>query len=68
MPNAASIELKRHYRRLSEKETDGLVDAVADLLVSFLKTRSEQGPPSSGTRAGAEEQKCGAPQAIGSGR
>lgn len=33
----ASIEWKRHYHTLSEQETDGVVDAVADLIVNFLK-------------------------------
>ncbi|HOL72871.1 MAG TPA: hypothetical protein PLA43_20485 [Bryobacteraceae bacterium] len=32
-----SIERKRHYHTLSEQETDGVVDAVADLIVNFLK-------------------------------
>ena len=32
-----SLELKRHYRKLSEKETDALVDATAELIVNYLK-------------------------------
>lgn len=39
MPSAPPIEFKRHYRRLSPKETDSVVDTVADLTVNFLKTR-----------------------------
>lgn len=65
MPPAQTIEIKRHCRQLSEKETDGLVDVVADLLVSFLKTRSGQVAPNSVPHPGAEEANCGVPQAIG---
>lgn len=32
-----SIERERHYYTLSEQETHGVVDAVADLIVNFLK-------------------------------
>lgn len=32
-----SIERKRHYHTLSERKTDEVVDAVADLIVNFLK-------------------------------
>ncbi len=32
----ASIEMKRHYSELSDKETDEVVEAAADLIVSFL--------------------------------
>ena len=34
-----NIELKRHYRKLSEKQTDELAGAVADLIVGFIKSR-----------------------------
>ncbi len=41
-----SIERKRHYRKLSERETNDVVDAVADLIVNFLKgSRDPQRPP-----------------------
>lgn len=39
MTNAPSISLKRHYRKLSEKETGELVGAVADLVVAHVKQR-----------------------------
>jgi hypothetical protein len=35
------IELKRHFHTLSEKETDEVVDVVADLIVNFLKAKRE---------------------------
>ena len=38
------MEFKRHYRRLSEKQTDELVGAVADLIVNFIKSRRGQRP------------------------
>lgn len=44
MRNAPSIEIKRHCRKLSEKETDQLVGAVADLIVAFVK-RQDNGQP-----------------------
>ena len=31
------FQIKRHYRRLSEKETDTLVDATAELIVNYVK-------------------------------
>jgi len=36
------IELKRHYEELSPKETDEVVNAVADLVVNYLKGRPEE--------------------------
>lgn len=41
MPAPATPELKRHYHKLSEKETDEVVEAVADLIVNFLKGRRD---------------------------
>ena len=37
------IGMKRHFKRLSEKEADAVVDAVAELIVNFL--RGQQGTP-----------------------
>lgn len=34
---ATSIEIKRHVQHLSEKETDDLVCAMADLFVAYVK-------------------------------
>jgi len=44
MTTPPAIEFKRHYRRLSEKQTDELVGAVADLIVNFIKSRKGGGP------------------------
>ncbi len=41
MPTPPTIEFKRHVHRLSEQETDELVEAVADLIVNFLKTQRD---------------------------
>jgi len=41
------MEFKRHYRRLSEKQTDELVGAVADLIVNFIKSRKGGRPAGS---------------------
>lgn len=38
---ANSIEWKRHYHTLSEQETDEVVEAVADLIVNFLKGKRD---------------------------
>ena len=40
-----SIQIKRHSTRLSEKETTELVEAVAEMVVAFIKSRKcERGP------------------------
>jgi hypothetical protein len=66
--SAPPIELKRHCRELSREETDGVVDVVADLIVSFLKSRSGRVAPNGGTQSGKEEARRGVPQAIGNER
>jgi len=38
----ASIQLKRHYRELSPEEADEVVNAVADLVVNYLKGRRKE--------------------------
>ena len=38
MPSA-DIQIKRHYQKLSAKETNELVQSVAGLIVRFLKVR-----------------------------
>jgi len=43
MPTPAQLKIKRHYSELSEKETDEVVETVADLIVTFLDGR--QRPP-----------------------
>jgi hypothetical protein len=56
MPATPSIEVKRHYAELSEKETDELVAAVADLIVNFLKgSRELVQPHSDGVSAAGRE-------------
>ena len=42
MTTTPSIEIKRHYEALSEKETDELVGTVADMLVTFIKNRKDE--------------------------
>jgi hypothetical protein len=39
VPTPQPIELKRHFHTLSEKETQGVVEAVAELIVTYLKGR-----------------------------
>ena len=41
MTRSPDIELKRHYRKLSDKQTDELVNSVADLVVAFIKQGQE---------------------------
>ena len=48
VPATPPIELKRHFHTLSEKETDEVVDVVADLIVNFLKAKRD--PEQSATR------------------
>lgn len=45
MPTPQPIELKRHYHTLSEKETQGVVEAVAELIVTYLKGRRQVAQP-----------------------
>ena len=47
MRTPPAMEFKRHYRRLSEKQTDELVGAVADLIVNFIKSRKGGRPAGS---------------------
>lgn len=51
MPSATPIEFKRHYHRLSPKEMDGVVDAVAGLIVNFLMSRPGRDGGESRTQA-----------------
>lgn len=41
MAATTPITLKRHFAQLPEKETAELVEAVATLIVEFLKQRGE---------------------------
>lgn len=58
MATTTPIKLTRHYRQLSEEETSALVEAVADLIVTFLKGSRESAFPHSaaGPAAGQEVQ------------
>ena len=53
------IELKRHYRELSEAETDELVGIVADLIVTFLKGSRESAQPPSAEGSEARQEVLG---------
>ena len=44
MSAPATPELTRHFHTLSEKETDEVVETVADLIVRFLQTRRDSAP------------------------
>ena len=39
----ASTEFKRHYQPLSERETDDVIELVADLIVNFPKGETRPG-------------------------
>ncbi len=41
VPTQPTIEIKSHFHTLSDKETDEVVDAVADLIVNFLKGKRD---------------------------
>ena len=55
----AQIELRRHCRKMSEKDTDAVVQAVADLIVSYLKRNPGAGEtvPERATTTGAVAPK-----------
>ena len=47
MASREPLELRRHYSELSEKQTDALVTALADLIVTYVKKRGRStGAPS----------------------
>jgi len=54
MRTPPAMEFKRHYRKLSEKQTDELVGAVADLIVNFIKSRDGE-PATAANTQGATE-------------
>ena len=37
MARPPRMELRRHYHQMSEKDADAVVEAVADLIVGYLK-------------------------------
>ena len=51
-----SIERKCHYQTLSERETDEVVDAVAGLIVNFLKGKRRAVQPEKTTQEEAHER------------
>ena len=60
MVATAPIELKRHYRQLSEDQTDKLVEAVADLMVTYLKNSKVTGSselPTGGTEQSPNDRR-----------
>ena len=42
MTTTPPIQITRHYEALSERDTDELVGTVADMLVTFIKTRKDE--------------------------
>jgi hypothetical protein len=39
MASRKPIQIRRHYGKMSEKQTDALVAALADLIVTYVKKR-----------------------------
>lgn len=70
MASVTSIELKRHYRGLSAKETDDLIGDLAHLIVDFLKARSDHVAPMHGTQSAtvAAGRECGRRHGTSDGR
>ncbi len=56
MSPTPQIELKRHYHTLSEKETQGVVEAVAELIVTFLKGKRQAAQPEATTQEQTHER------------
>ena len=48
MPTCTPFQITRHHSKLSENETDAVIDIVARLIVTYLKERSECPSPGSG--------------------
>ena len=55
MAATSPIEMMRHYRELSEAETDELDAAVADLIVTFLKGSRESAQPAEAAQKPSQE-------------
>ncbi len=55
MARTTPIELTRHYSELSEQETEELVEAVAVLIVEFIKQKGVPIREPQGTRELAQE-------------
>ena len=47
MSSKESLSVERHYVKLSEKETEELIDILADLIVTYVKKRSVSADPES---------------------
>lgn len=45
MPTPHAIQLRRHYRLATEKETQELVEAMAELFVNFIKGQDAPDSP-----------------------
>jgi hypothetical protein len=45
-----TIEIRRHYRLATERETQELVEAMAELFVNFIKGGSHSGHPQDETQ------------------
>lgn len=43
-PGPQPLQIKRHYSTLTPKETDELVDSVAELIVNYVKTKGGDPP------------------------
>lgn len=55
MATTTPFELTRHYAELSEKETEELAEAVAVLIVEFIKQKGAPARPPQGTQELAQE-------------
>jgi len=55
MARTTPITLTRHYAELSEEETEGLVEAVAVLVVEFIKRKGVPARPPQDTQEFAQE-------------
>jgi len=55
MARTTPIELTRHYAELSEEETEELVEAVAVLIVEFIKQKGVPARPQENTQELVQE-------------
>jgi len=64
-PGPQPLQIKRHYSTLSSKETDELVDAVAELIVTHVKRKGIDQPqtpdPDPVEKPGPEEPRTADP-------
>jgi len=57
MPMSSPLEIKRHYSELSEKETAEVIEILADMVVTHLKSKQKPTRPAPLRQGQPNEQR-----------